>query len=613
MEAYKVWATLSIKGDAHKKMEQFASLTKKASNELAKFQRLLKPIAGMFEKMAASLKILNPEFSKFSTTMVRLNVNTANSRDVLNSFNNTVNAAANRMASATSRANSFAASLNAVAVQSGLSSKAMGMMRGSSLKSGAMASGGSNKFLLGAASGLGLTNPLFMAGAGAAALGIHGFKQESEYQRSILQLRAQGFTGNQIAEANAIANQVRPGISQVDMIQAIVDAQMATRNFNQAKILAPILAQGKMSANVIYGGMTHKQQQDLIRVSELAGGSNTQNMANWLTVALQMMATSGGTIMPQEQRTFFRQAAGSMSRLSPLGYLAMEPMLQELGASRTGTALTTGILSLSNPQISHFARYKVDRLKALGLWDNKSNRVNASALDTLQTDPFLFLKNFWLPALARKGITSPGGIQTETMADLPRTFGQFMLLMFKNMEKIDRSRALAGHAMGGDELKRLSMTQGPEQQGFAVLRLSKAFDTLSDSIGKLSSPLVIKTLNAISQSFENLAKMITKLNSGDIKGGLKDMATNLVNITPVGYLGSKLMGGWGSNVAPPKPSAGNNQMSGHVYLDSRKVGSVFWSGAGSSIQSYVQHGTSGVNTLTAPVYPGVNHLGWQGQ
>lgn len=553
MEAYKVWATLNLKGDALKKMEQFSKMTKIVAKELSKLN-----------KIASSSSF----FNKFNKSLSESESSLSSVAKQMKSLGSSLDMVSNKSKRAAFNYGKFKKSLH-IAGHIGLSSvsgelgaiSAAGMMGG------------------GVAAGL----------IGAGILGYQGFQKQRSYQQSISQLEAQGFTKYDIAEVNRISQGTSPGISQLDIVQSLVDAQMATRNFEQAKYLAPKLAQAKVYSNVLYGGMSENEIKDLIRTAELAGGSKKENMAQWLDVATKMMVTSGGTIKPHEQRTFWRQSGGAMGRLTPLGYLSMEPIMQELGGAKLGTALTTGIRAFINPQMSNFAKYRVEKLKGFGLWNTKTGRMKDEFVDLAQTDPFMFLKNVWLPALAKKGITSPGKIQTETLSDLPRTFGQMLFLMFKNMEKMERSRELAQSAMGGDQLKTLAEKK-PE---FAVMRLSKAWESLTTVIGEMTTPSILEGLNALSSGLEKLGNVLSVFHNltsfFSYLSGTK-MRQSEFNETLFS----------GGNIIKPQEIT----LFSTVNVSGTTLAKIVAKNMGNAIGTVNQTGTSQVNPLY-PLFPGV--------
>jgi hypothetical protein len=603
IEAYKIAANLTITGDAQKKMSSIATAAKKLSDQMKIINSKLPAMNRHFEQFQRIIAATNPllattvvQFKTLSATMPRMNEGFA----TFNSRTGNTERRLDRMSMKAENARVRLNMLGNAALVSGEKMSAIGVGRG--FGGGGVRGGGKGmmgNFTGGLAGGLGLYNPSMMAGAGVAAGAIaiekRGWHQGLEYSRSLGQLSAMGYSPSQLDFVRKFTSQAKPGQSQSDQLEAFVDAQMATQSFTMAKVLSPIIAQNKY-ASAMYGGMTKKQVQDSIRTAEMIGGSNPAKVAQALTTVLQMTALSGGSIMPSEQRAFMRQAAGAASRLTPEGYLSLEPVMQEYGGSKTGTALTTGLRAFSNPKISNFARYQVNNLKKFGLWDDKANRMNQKYLELIQTDPSQFAQ-IWLGQLARKGVTSDSGIITETMSSFPRTFGTLMSLLIKNMDKITRERSLIAGLPKGEGISGIfSHTQLGAQ-----LRLSKSFDSFAKSVNDLTSPTIIDGMNKLASIFETMARFISS-NQALIKNTISGTGSSLLQAIPGGGL---LSAGYNYLHEKPDVVSGSTKQSnasntGDVFLDSQKVGSVLWNTASKSLHGILiaQQGQSGVNQLS---------------
>lgn len=360
MEIFNVWSTFNLKGDALEKIKRFSILAQRANEKITlleknigKLEKSLGKVAPRFAVINDMAAKLNPEMANLSRSFVLLGMNANSGKNGISALNQRLDTAGRKMGVLSDNTRKLGADLRIVADESSAAVAGLsGMATVSNLSTeaqvvasshrrrtphlshlGAVGMGGLSESagFLGMASGYGI--PLIGL-AGAAILTHQGFEQEKEYNQYTAQLRTQGFTPQQIDEANTIASKTSPGISQVANIRAIVDAQMATRNWEEAKKLAPILAQAKFGATAVFGGMSDQQEQDLIRFAEIMGGSDTNKIAQWMDTGVKMMSTSGGSVMPTQQRTFARQGAGSLGRLTELGYLGLEPVIQEMGGQK---------------------------------------------------------------------------------------------------------------------------------------------------------------------------------------------------------------------------------------------------------------------------------------
>jgi len=612
MEAYKIWATLNLKGDATTKLDQFTKAVHKSDQAVTLLNSHLKLIQGSIGK-------LNPLFKDMASGIGMAARELKPASKGMSDLNRAVYYGTSRIERMVSKVGALNARLRATALDARMASSELGGLRGtipSMRGGGGVASRGgrqssAHRLAHAAAFGLGAVAPeaaavggsYYLAGggavggiaagvAGAGILAAQGFQNTKTLSRQRAILMGQGFSPAQIGEFNQMTMNAPRGVSPTMMGESLVASQMGLRNWGEAKTIAPDLAKITYAAKNTFGGMTDKQTQDLIRFAEFMNISGSpQEMRKWLNVGAQMTLSSGGTIMPGEQATFLRQASGAVAgRLTPEAYLTLEPIMQEYRGTKLGTAFTTGLRAMLNPQMSNFAKYHVKRLEDLGLWDSKTGRMKSSYLSLLTSDPDMFLRQVWLPALAKKGITSPEGIRNETMGDMPRTFGTALNLMYNKMPITDRSRALSKNLLNSDEFYNLVLGN----EAGAQSNLSAAWERLTVSFGKLANPAIIKAMNALADLLDGLSNMLN-FNKQQATGFMGSLTSN------AGKSLSQIAGELDTQ-------SGNGVVSGNVYLDKEKVGkSLFSWGAKKAVAS----GTAGITsqydislTQTNPLYNG---------
>jgi len=520
MEAYKVWADLSIKGNAHKKLEDFAKLTKKAAKAMADLNKIMMPFNKHLSNMAFNLAELNPALSKLSTTFVRLSTNTNSSKKSFSDFNKGLSTATNRAQSLINKTNSLAKSMGNVGASAAVAGAHLERMKGGRVGEN-IEQGGKKGGMLGTYGKLGLlglarSNIVAMGIAGAAyeaySFGKKSFESASEFESKIGQLQARGFKQNQISDIRKfVTSQNIPGVSYNEMLSAYSNALMATQDPNQAKFLAPILAKGQFAANIFYHGMNEKQQEELVRFAEFRGKGNAQRTAQSLGVGLQMMALSGGTIKPNQLAQFMRYGGGAVSKLTDASLLALEPILQMRGGAKSGTALQTLSLQFSKGQMGKYQALSLQSLGMLGPVElDKNGRPIGSKFGAfkyskqLHEAPFEFLIGKYLPALKKQGITDPEKIEDRIMFDFGRTSGQILNSMYENSDKILRTLVAQGQLAPGSELYNIALQKPGGAQG----RLMAAWENLKTVFGELEQPAIINGMNKLSFLLENITKAL---------------------------------------------------------------------------------------------------------
>jgi hypothetical protein len=575
MEAYKVWATLNLKGDAGQKLAKISKDIKNASEAMKKLTKearsldeVLKKAASRFDSIQKNMNKVSdsvkPASDQFGNLSNNLRSATSNSTALITKVRTlsqelrTLNSAAGGGGGGAGGAGQYFYYGGRKRRPPLLGSSGMGPylgggggygggrvfqgqyshvppggaggsggggMGGGVYGVGAAPSGGRggrrrfHGIHHAAAFGLGAISPQISAlayagyaggpiGLGVASGGIlaaSGWSQQKQINMLMSQFAAQGFNQQQLDEVRALSMQGPHGISPLQMTKSYLAANMGLRDWGMAKKIAPFLAKAEYVATANYGGMTDNQLKDLMRFSEMMGGSNPEKIKVWLNAAMRQFAASGGTIMPSEQATYGRRAAGAMSNLTPAGYFALEPVQQEMRSSGMGTALTSGARAFTNPQISNFQKQRYTRLAQLGLWDTKKNQMKDEFLRLYETDPYQFFKQVWWPALAKAGITSDIGITRETTQDFPRTTGQFGNLLYKNRGKIERN--IAQMPLFTDlntQFGAAQKTESGSQQSLAA-----SWDRLATAFGKLADPAIIKAMDGLSSLLESLANFLS--------------------------------------------------------------------------------------------------------
>lgn len=506
MEVFKVWTDLNIKGNALTEIQRFTTMVTQSSKAMTRIQKNL----GMLSKEFGVLKM-----------------GIAGDNTELKMLGENLTSISRRTSHLTTQTAALSKSLGAVAAQGNAASRSLAVVSGGG---GAVGRGRGRRghgFSHMGAMGLGMVAPemsLLMSGgaafAGVAAGGImlhQGFQQEKQYQQKLAQLVSVGYTPSQIAEVNKFTNSGFGGLSQNTLLRAFVDSQMATQDFSKAKALAGPLAMAAFAAEQTFGGINENQVASLIRFAELQAPTNTpEEIKKWMNVGLQFMALSGGSVSPLEMRTFSRQGASALAGLSPLGMLSLEPLFQAQGGSRAATGFTTGANLFISGQGSNFAKKRINHLiseKVLqgASYDSAGRPTEISMrsdyLKLATTDPYEWLKKVYLPLIQKAGVNTAdfGSVQRNMMLDFPTTQARNFIEMFKMIPKIENIR---------EEYNRLPTLEefygrATQLPGGAAALTGEAWDKFADAFGKLTSPLVISGLHALTSVLTGLSQVIT--------------------------------------------------------------------------------------------------------
>lgn len=552
IEAAQIGVSINVLGDPYKKILEFSKSIKSASFEVEKLTRLLKPLNAELKKLSIdSLGGTNQKFETFSRRML-----VAEGR-------------ANKLAAANMRLSHSLKDVERSAGEAGIVSAAMPALASTAA---ATAVGrrrhshlyghigrhipGTHNFI-----GVGATlGAAGVAGSIAAGLGYQGFKEQKEFQGEAAKLGGAGLTQSQIEEAKKIALAAPTGMSPVTLIKALQESQLATRRWSEAKIIAPIMAKGKLAMKGLFGSdLSATQQMNLLRSAEIRGGSDTKEIAKWLQVALSMHAQAGGLMKTHQQSTFWTTAPQAAARLKPEAYMSLEPIIQELGGGKVGT----GYKVLTNQLIAGKGRSKKSEelLKKYGILNAKGEMPETFKKDLAEDLP-KFVLNDVVPLLKSHGIKTVDKILEEFTKLFSHTAPGLFASIVKNEEKINRARAIGFSTV--DELKQKSKST----PGGAELALHEAWSKLALSIGRLSSPAIIKGMNDLSATFDSLASALDRITKADVMAPINW----LKKITGADYF-SKIdpfKDKVNTELSKKKPESDINAMF-QIYLDGKPI------------------------------------------
>ena len=580
MEAYSVWASLNLKGNALEQMGKFLAITKEVNESLSFLYKNISLLDDQLMAASASLKGLSSGFALLKTE----------SATSLSGFQGSLSRTTTKVSKLTEKTELLSASMATLKAASEGAAFTTGI--GAGAVSGGSRGGrhygmhGLNEMGMGAvakpasalmgASMFG--GPLAMGAAGVGILAYKGFESQKDYQMKLSQLSALGLGDDYTSKLNDIAQNMQiTGISKTKMIEAIVDAQMATRaspsQIREVQMMAPALAKGALQSELLFGhGMTDAQKKDLVRFAEIQGGSVPEKQLQWLRAGINMMITSGGTIDPAKQLKFSQQSSGSL-HLTPEAFLALEPVLQEL-QSRTSVGLSTGVTALAgNVSTAGFSKKNLDFWNKIGLL-HEGKMENKSKLLLMSDSPAWF-KDVLFPTLNKAGYKTDDEVNTALL-NFPKTFRQVASASYKNLTKIDRARAMSRHVLGSDEVDE-TLKKTPS---FAVAHLSTAWENFSLTFGKFSSPASVVAINAVSRALESLTIIIKALSHPIL---YSKQAANAIDAKVDSWIPHfdprKLLNSSNENkdkMGSPYKSSQTKAQEGHIIMDGKKVGNVIF-------------------------------------
>jgi hypothetical protein len=378
---------------------------------------------------------------------------------------------------------------------------------------------------------------LGMVGGGMAAAGGFGLmlfkaplEEAKKFQTEAAKFSSLGFgdvTNNQAIQFAKGMNTI--GTSARDNMSIVGDAMAVFKDLNEAKMVAPLMAKMKFANEAIFGadsGDRDKKLMDMMKVAEFRGGTKSpEEFARQANFAQQAIAGSRNRVDPSAMLQALKTGGVALSRRSNEAfYLGAEPLLQEFGGSRYGTAAMSIYQNLVQSRGTITAQQELYRL---GLLDKDKVQFNQlgklkkalpgafSGSAVLEGEGELaLLEKVLLPAFAKNGITSEEGVLRELGMILGnRTGSSLMSRIYQQREKLHMQTDANYHAENLDQ----ASTRASGTLAGKEVDLHKKWATLMNELGTTILPIAIRAvegLTGVLKSAISFAKEYPSLTKG---------------------------------------------------------------------------------------------------
>ena len=215
-----------------------------------------------------------------------------------------------------------------------------------------------------------------MYGAGAAATGIGALyamrKPIDETKRMDItenRIGALGLGKDATKEATQYARAMKTfGTSTLDNMGLMLDGVTAFADVHHAKMVAPTLAKMKFGNEAMFGAEQGAENErlfmDMLKVIELRNGLKSEAAFNKQANIIQQVVTAtGGRVQAPEWLNAIKTGGIAVKGLSDEAlYYKMEPIVQELGGHRYGTAAMSAYQNIYQGRTTKRAANNMERL-----------------------------------------------------------------------------------------------------------------------------------------------------------------------------------------------------------------------------------------------------------
>ncbi len=373
-----------------------------------------------------------------------------------------------------------------------------------------------------AAAARGMLTPLALPFAGAFAverIGREIVEKSAARMHERVRMEVAGLSKNEIADSERLTAELAqkfPAVSQNDSLHMVRNVRSVVGSFEEAtKIMEPLL-KFRVAAEAAHPGEHMEAEFDkLIKAMELKGV--TQNIGQF-TSYMDKMAKAinvfGDTLRPTDFYEAFKYGRQSTAGLSEEYMTAVAPtLMQRMGGAQAGTAQQALYAALVG---GHMTKTALQQLEDLGLVDPKKvimpkgghlAGVKPGGIlgsDVAASDPYKWVQDFFLPALAKKGITAPDKIGEIIATSFSKsTAAQLVSILATQQAAIEKDRALS-HGAKGLEAADIYQTKDPEV----------AWGSLKNALGNFAGSIGVSNEN-LASAMNSLARTINKVSAVD--------------------------------------------------------------------------------------------------
>lgn len=356
---------------------------------------------------------------------------------------------------------------------------------------------------------------MVMGGAGMAYVLAKPINEAKHAQTEQTRIASLGFGDKTNKEAIAYARALKTfGTSTLQNMELLRDGITAFADLHHAEMVTPYLAKMKFANTAMYGveraADNERVFMDMLKVIEMRNGlKDEKTFMRQADMIQQVVTATGGRVNATEWLNAIKTGGIAVKGLDDKAlYHYMEPIVQEMGGFRYGTAAMSAYQNLYQGRTTKRAANNLVRLGLIAdpskLEHDKAGQVThldvgaIKGADLFKKNQFAWMEEVLLPALAKKGITERGEVLDAIGSIFTnRTAAGLFSTMYDQRQQILKNAKLNAGVDGIEELylKTKDTTAGQELE--AKAKLSDAFLALGEHILPIYTQALITAANAM--------------------------------------------------------------------------------------------------------------------
>ncbi|MGA4045412.1 phage tail tape measure protein [Ralstonia nicotianae] len=366
---------------------------------------------------------------------------------------------------------------------------------------------------------------LAAAGAGATAAGVaagapllKGLGEAKHYDLEKLRIGALGLGDQSTKEALAFAQQMKAyGVSQVEKAELMRDAMSVFADTHHAEMVMPTLAKMKFANAAVFGQAEGAENErkfvDMLKVIELRGGlASEAEFKKQADMVQKVITATGGRVQADEWLNVITTGGLAAKGADDKAfYYTLEPLVQEMGGNRVGTAMMSAYQNLYQGKTTKRALHNLDKFGLIAdrskVQEDTAGQVSfmdpgaLKGADLFRQNQFAWMEQVLLPTLAAKGITRRKQIEDAIGSVFSnRTASGLFAQMYMQRKQIHKNMRLNE---GASDIDQLDTAARGLPQGKELETLARVHD-LEKSLGEKVLPLYARGLELVGKAAESV-------------------------------------------------------------------------------------------------------------
>lgn len=314
------------------------------------------------------------------------------------------------------------------------------------------------------------------------------------------------------------------GTSTLDNLQLVRDGITAFADLHHAELVAPTLAKMKFANKAMYGeekgAENEKKFMDMLKVIEMRNGLKSEKEFKMQADMIQQVITAtGGRVQPEDWLNMIK-TGGVAAKLTDnqAFYYHYEPLVQEMGGHRVGTAMMSAYQNLYQGRTTKRAMNNLEKFDLIAdpskVQHDKAGQLSFLDIgaikesDLFRKDQFSWMEKVLVPAIQAKGITDDADIMDAIGSIFSnRTASSLFAQMYLQRAQIHKNAKLNAGADGVEQLylKTKDTTAGQELD--AKAKLHDAYLRFGNTI----LPIYTKALMMASDAMQGFTNWMEKI------------------------------------------------------------------------------------------------------